>query len=114
MEELDAICRKLLESNAFGQISDAQFCRMNDSYQAEREGLVQQLENAKRVLDERNSAEYNMRQFLKIIKQQLNPTELSPIMFRKWIVRIEVGEKVKLETGKHQEVKLFYRFVGEI
>lgn len=87
---------------------------MNDSYQAEREGLVQQLENAKRVLDERNSAEYNMRQFLKIIKQQLNPTELSPIMFRKWIVRIEVGEKVKLETGKHQEVKLFYRFVGEI
>ena len=114
MEELDAICRKLLESNSFGQISDTRFCRMNDSYQAEREGLAQQFENAKRVLDERNSAEYNMRQFLKIIKQQLNPTELSPIMFRKWIVRIEVGEKVKLETGKHQEVKLFYRFVGEI
>ena len=114
LEELDAICRKLLESNAFGQISDAQFCGMNDNYQAEREGLAQQFENAKRVLDERDSAEYNMRQFLKIIKQQLNPTELSPIMVRKWIERIEVGEKVKLETGKHQEVKLFYRFVGEI
>lgn len=31
---------------------------MNDSYQAEREGLAQQFENAKRVLDERDSAQY--------------------------------------------------------
>ena len=53
--------------------------------------------------------------WVQLVKQYVNPTELTSELLNTLIEKIVVHEAVKEEDGsREQEVEIFYRFIGKI
>ena len=56
-----------------------------------------------------------LKKWIGLMKQYVNPTELTAELLNTLIEKILVHEAVKSEDGsREQEVEIFYRFIGKI
>lgn len=57
----------------------------------------------------------DVEKWVELMKQYVNPTELTAELLNTLIEKIFVHEAVKGEDGsREQEVEIFYRFIGKI
>ena len=117
-KELDALIRRLYEDNVSGKISDERFTKLNTTYEAEQRQINQKIKLLKKPLVQETSDKESRRRFMELLDGLADISELTPDIVKRLIDRIEVGQGEYEQTPegkkKHQTVRIFWRFIGEL
>lgn len=114
VQELEHMTAKLYEDKVSGTITGTTFSLLIEKSEQER---IQKSEQLNALLDEADKARQDMEDIQKwasIIKKYLDLQELDRETIDELIDHIEIGERTVIDGQKQQDIKIFYRFVGEV
>jgi len=114
MNELSRLLRKLFEDNAKGLLDDRNYEVMMGEYQAEQASLTGTLAAIKTQLAEKEDYAGQLEKLQTAIKDCLDVKELTPLVLNKLIDRIEVGSQEVIDGQRQQEIRIVWRFAGEV
>ena len=112
LEELEQITAKLYDDKLSGAISGDSFSVLIQKNEQER---IQKSERLDSLLAGERKAQQdiaNIHQWAGTIRQYLDLQELNREIIEELIDRIEVGERTVIDGQRHQDIKIYYRFVG--
>ncbi len=112
VEELENIAAKLYEDKISGAVSESAFMVLMKKNEQER---LSKAEHLDALLSEVSKAEQeitNIHNWTTLIRKYLNLQELDRSVVDELIDHIEIGERTVVDGQRHQNVKMFYRFVG--
>ena len=113
--EVDGLFAKLYEDWAAGRITEYNFNMLTAKYQTEQNELAEKINALTAELDTVKQTESDARNWIDLIRQYANPTELTAPLLNALIEKIVVHQSVKGEDGEQeQEIEIFYRFIGKI
>ena len=113
--EVDGLFAKLYEDWAAGRITEYNFNMLTAKYQAEQNELAEKIDGLTAELDTAKQTESDAKQWVELIRQYANPTELTAPLLNALIDKIVIHESIKGEDGEQeQEIEIFYRFIGKI
>lgn len=105
---------KLYEDKVSGAITGATFGMLIQKSEQER---IQKTEQLNTLLAKVNKAQQDMENIQKwaaIVRKHLHLQELDRETVDELIDHIEIGERTIVDGQKHQDIKIFYRFVGAV
>ncbi|MBR6770948.1 MAG: DUF4368 domain-containing protein, partial [Lachnospiraceae bacterium] len=114
IDELEHMTAKLYEDKVCGTISEATFMVLMQKGEQER---LQKVERLDTLLAEARQCEQenaNIRSWAVIVRKHLHTQELDRMMVDELIDHIEIGERIITDGQKHRDIKIFYRFIGQI
>ena len=114
IHELETMTARLYEDRVAGSLSEATFkvliarCEEERSQKAERlEALASEINGAQRACDD-------AQKWAGAIRSCLTVQELDRDTIDALIDHIEVGERTVVDGHKHQDVTIYYRFIGAV
>ena len=88
---------------------------LSEKYQGEQRELDVKIERLHEAMETAAQTAVDAEKWIGLMKQYVNPTELTAELLNTLIEKILVHEAVKGEDGsREQEVEIFYRFIGKI
>ena len=113
--EIDGLFARLYEDWAAGRITEYNFNMLTAKYQTEQSELTEKVDALTAELDTAKQTESDAKQWVELIRQYANPTELTAPLLNALIDKIVIHESIKGEDGEQeQEIEIFYRFIGKI
>ena len=113
IEELDRIFWKLYEDRINGIRTDQRFELLSQGYEQEQKELTAKTEQLEREIQESGEKAVHVDRFLAIVHKYTDIRELTPVLLREFIQRIEVHERsVYCSPKATQQVDIYYNFVG--
>lgn len=114
VQELEQMTAKLYEDKVSGTITEATFLMLIEKSEQER---IQKSDRLDTLLSEAGKVQQELSDLQKwtaLIRKYLNLTELDRNTVDELIDRIEVSEATVVDGKRHQNIKIFYRFVGAV
>ena len=114
IEELEHMTAKLYEDKVSGVIDGDTFAVLIQKSEQER---IQKAERLEVLLAEEQKVQQeveNIQQWAGIVRRYLNVQELDREIVEELIDHIEIGERSIIDGQRHQDIKIFYRFVGVV
>ena len=112
VQELETLTAKLYEDKYNGAISENTFVMLMQKNEQERLIKAEHLETLSSEVDEAEKKIAAIQSWAAIIRKYLNLQELDRAVVEELIDHIEVGERTVVDGQRHQDIKVFYRFVG--
>lgn len=113
--EVDGLFARLYEDWAAGRITEYNFNMLTAKYQTEQSEPAEKIDALTAELDTTKQMESDARQWVELIRQYANPTELTAPLLNTLIEKIVIHESIEGEDGEQeQEIEIFYRFIGKI
>lgn len=112
VHELESLTAKLYEDKYGGAISGDTFVLLMQKNEQERLAKAERLET---LLAEVNAAEKKVaaiHDWAALIQKYLNLQKLDRAVLDELIDHIEIGERAVVDGQRHQDIKVFYRYVG--
>ena len=114
VQAIDRIIRNLYEDKVNGNLSDERFRKLSQEYEEEQKTLNARIRELQEVLAKAKEETDNVNLFMRIVRQQTEVTELTPEIVRRFIDKVVVHEKRKVDGKRTQEVEIIYNCVGII
>lgn len=105
---------KLYEDRVTGLLAEDTFTSLltkNEAERLESEKRLSLLETSKQEAAERLS---DIQKWIRLIKENSTALSLNRDLLESLIEKIEIGESKVIGGVKEQEVRIFYRFIGEM
>ena len=113
--EVDTLFAKMYEDWSAGRITEYNFNMLSEKYQGEQRELDAKIKRLHEAMEVAAQTAVDAEKWIGLMKQYVNPTELTAELLNTLIEKILVHEAVKSEDGsREQEVEIFYRFIGKI
>ena len=113
--EVDTLFARMYEDWAAGCITEYNFSMLSGKYQSEQAELDTKIEQLQSAIATESQNAADAEKWIALMKECVNPTELTAELLNTLIEKIVVHEAVKGEDGsREQEVEIFYRFIGKI
>ena len=113
--EVDTLFAKMYEDWSAGRITEYNFNMLSEKYQGEQRELDAKIERLHEAVEAAAQTAVDAEKWIGLMKQYVNPTELTAELLNTLIEKILIHEAVKSEDGsREQEVEIFYRFIGKI
>ena len=113
--ELDRLFAKMYEDWAVGRITEYNFNMLSKRYQTEQQELAEKIERLNADLAAEQQSAVDAEKWVNLIKQYVNPSELTAELLNALIEKIVVHEAVKGEGNtRTQEIEIYYRFIGKV
>lgn len=112
VQELETLTAKLYEDKYNGAISESAFVLLMQKNEQERLIKAEHLEALSTEVNEAEKKIAAIQSWAAIIRKYLNLQELDRTVVEELIDHIEVGERTVVDGQRHQDIKVFYRFVG--
>lgn len=112
--EIDRIIKRLYEDNVLGKISDERFSLLSGEYEAEQKELKSKIAIIQTELNKAKEAQASAEKFVSIVRKHLNFEELTPTLLREFIEKIVVYEAEKIDGKRHQQIDIYYSFIGRL
>ena len=88
---------------------------LSEKYQGEQKELDERIRQINEAMEAAAQTAVDAEKWVGLMKQYVNPTELTAELLNTLIEKILVHEAVKGKDGsRDQEVEIFYRFIGKI
>lgn len=113
-EEIDGIIRSLYADKSKGILSEKRFVKMLSDLETEQSGNEARMQELSRHLNESDAQDSDIRLFIEEIRKVGVIRELDEAVLNRLIDRIYIGETIKTDQGKVQEVRIVYNFVGDV
>ena len=105
----------MYEDWAAGRITEYNFNMLSQRYQTEQQELAEKIEKLNADLAAQQQSAVDAEKWVNLIKQYVNPTELTAELLNALIEKIVVHEAVKDESStRTQEIEIYYRFIGKV
>ena len=115
LKKLDDMLSKLYEDRISGTVSERNFGMLAQKYQAEQAALEKKVDELTASLNGVTQKARNVEQWVELLKQVTQPTELTAEILNKLITKIVIHEAVKNENGERvQKFEIYYQFIGKI
>ena len=109
------IFARMYEDWAAGRITEYNFSVLSGKYQSEQAELDEKIEQLQSAIATESQNAADAEKWIALMKECVNPTELTAELLNTLIEKIVVHEAAKGEDGsREQEVEIFYRFIGKI
>ena len=113
LAEIDGIVRKLYEDNYAGKLSDERFAKLSEGYETEQAELKASAEKLRGIVDDAEEQARDVERFMRIVRKNIYPTELTPTLLHSLVDKIVIHEKTKDADGhRFQKIEILYSFVG--
>lgn len=113
-KELNLFIKRLYEDNVTGKISDERYEMLITEYEEEQKVLTARLADLEREAEQASQVDESIDKFTEIVKRNLDFDELTPAILREFVDKIVVHEPVKIDGKRHQNVDIYYSFVGRV
>ncbi len=110
ISELDKLFTRLYEDNVSGKISDERFAMMSKGYEDEQDKLKQAVNEFTKFIDTNEQKHTDVEQFLKIVRNRTEITELTPEIMHEFIEKIVVHAPDKSSGHRKQKIEIYFRF----
>ena len=88
---------------------------LSEKYQGEQKEVDERIRQINEAMEAAAQTAVDAEKWVGLMKQYVNPTELTAELLNTLIEKILVHEAVKGKDGsREQEVEIFYRFIGKI
>lgn len=114
IDELEHMTAKLYEDKVCGTVSEATFTVLMQKSEQERLEKVERLDTLLAEAKQYEQETANIQSWASIVRKHLHTQELDRMMVDELIDHIEVGERIVTDGRKHRDIKIYYRFVGQI
>ncbi|GKI13616.1 hypothetical protein CE91St44_01010 [Oscillospiraceae bacterium] len=105
----------MYEDWSAGRITEYNFNMLSEKYQGEQKELDERIRQINEAMEAAAQTAVDAEKWVGLMKQYVNPTELTAELLNTLIEKILVHEAVKGKDGsREQEVEIFYRFIGKI
>lgn len=104
VEELSLITKRLYEDMVLGKISESLFNELSNSYQVEKEDLVNKISKLETNISKQKDTEKKVKEFANIIKKYYNVSELNPFILNELIHKIIVHEREIINGKRVQKI----------
>ena len=112
--ELEHMIARLYEDKINGIISEDSFAALIQKSEQERIQKSQRLDELLACEKKAEQDIANIHQWAGTIRRYLHLQELDRETVEELIDHIEVGERTVVDGQRHQDIKIFYRFVGQL
>lgn len=114
--KLDTVIQRLYEDNIDGKISDEQFMKMTENYEAEQKELLKRKNELKSFIDQEKEQSLNVDSFLRVVRKYTDITEITGEIIRSFVERIDVykPEKVPGTRTKKQTICIHWNFIDAV
>ena len=113
--EVDGLFAKVYEDWSAGRITEYNFNMLSEKYQNEQKELETKIRQLHETMEAAVQTAADAEKWIALMKQYVNPVELTAELLNTLIEKITVHEAVKGEDGsREQEVEIYYRFIGKI
>ena len=113
--EVDGLFAKMYEDWSAGRITEYNFNMLSEKYQNEQKELETKIRQLHEMMEAAVQTAADAEKWIALMKQYVNPVELTAELLNTLIEKITVHEAVKGEGGsREQEVEIYYRFIGKI
>ena len=114
IDELEHMTAKLYEDKVCGTVSEATFRTLMQKGEQERLEKAERLEVLLAEAKRYEQQTENIKSWAATVRKHLHTQELDRMMVDELIDHIEVGERTVIDGRKYRDIKIFYRFVGQI
>jgi len=114
LEELEVLLRRLFEGNVAGRINDENYEIMFSRYQAEQQGLKQQVEMLSKQLTAMGEIRDNSQRWMSLIAKYKDLQELDAPIVNELCEKIMLHQAYRVNGRRMQQIEIFYRFVGKL
>lgn len=112
--ELEQMTAKLYEDKVCGSISAASFAVLLEKTEQERRQRTDRLDTLLAEVREYEQSAADIQSWAAVVRKHLHIRELDRETVDELIDRIEVGEKTVIDGKNVRDIKIYYRFVGNI
>ena len=112
--ELEQMTAKLYEDKVCGSISAASFAVLLEKTEQERCQRTDRLDTLLAEIREYEQSAADIQSWAAVVRKHLHIRELDRETVDELIDRIEVGEKTVIDGKNVRDIKIYYRFVGNI
>lgn len=112
VKELEDLTGKLYEDKYNGLISEETFIMLAQKNEQERLQKAERLETLLSNVDKVEKDTAAIQNWTAIIRKYLDLQKLDRTIVDELIDHIEVGERAVIDGQRHQDIRVFYRFVG--
>ena len=112
--ELEQMTAKLYEDKVCGSISAASFAVLLEKTEQERCQRTDRLDTLLAEIREYEQSAADIQSWAAVVRKHLHIRELDRETVDELIDRIEVGEKTVVDGKNVRDIKIYYRFVGNI
>ena len=113
-DEVTRMFDRLYEDPLSGRISNDNFTRLVDKYQAEQAQLLEQIDALERAMQEVRDTRQNAVQWADLMAEYAGIQELTTENLNLLVERIEVFDRAATDDGVEQPIRICYRFGGYI
>ncbi len=113
-QEIDDTFISLYADKAKGILTEKRFLKLTDAMEKEQESNQNHMQEIAALISEEEHSEGDVQMFIGEIRRYAAITELDEIVLNRLINRILIGEPMKVDGIKTQEVRIVYNFVGEL
>lgn len=114
LAELERLIRSAYEDKVLGKIPEDICVRLMAGYQSEQAEKSAQLKSVEKKLGEYRKAQEDVREWAALIRQYKDADILDRDMLLRLVDRIEIGEGYTVDGQKEREIRIYYKFVGDI
>ena len=114
LAELERLIQSVYEDKVLGKIPEEICVRLMAGYQTEQGEKRAQLESVEKKLEEYRKVQEDVREWAALIRSYRDADILDRDMLLRLVDRIEVGETRMVDGEKEREVRICYKFVGDI
>lgn len=111
--EIDTIIQRLYEDNVTGKLPDERFSKMYDTYEKEQKQLQISTTELQASIEACEQQKVNVKSFLKLVRSYTEPEELTPEVLRMFVEKVVVHAPYRQDKRRHQQIDIFYNFVGQ-
>ncbi len=112
--ELEQMTAKLYEDKVTGVISTDSFSILIQKSEQERLKKTERMEKLQSEINRYEQCSANIQKWADMIHKYLNLQELDRDIVEELIDHIEIGERTVIDGQQQQDIKIYYRFVGQI
>ena len=114
LSEVDGLFQSLYEDRNSGSITERNYKMMCRRYEDEQAQLEREIAELKARQEESSNDRSNIEQFSRLVKEYAGIEELTAALLNTLIEKITVGEPKDADGEQIQEIKIYYKFIGNI
>ncbi len=110
--EIERLFRKIYEDNANGKITDEQFYRLSEGYEAEIADAKAEITKLTEEVRDTDTAVTNVEKLIAVTRRYTRIDELTPEILNALMDKIVVHEAEKKDGKRTQSIDIYYSYVG--
>jgi hypothetical protein len=114
LAEVDRLFAKLYEDMANDRITERNYQMMCHKYEAEQAELQVRINEIESQMDEKAEKSDNIQRYTHLIREYAGIKELDAALLNRLIEKITASEPKEVNGEKVQEIKIYYKFIGNI